>query len=242
MALFDRFQSQYKYVYEYIKSGKPGQPKAVFANRLSQPYWSSNDMIVNLMIHDIDYLYWMLGKPNSVISLGTQTPAGANEHINILLEYENTSVMLEGSTVMPKSFPFSTCIRIVCENEAIELKWYWGPNGPVNDLTLYPNDGEPEKIVIPDYDPYQAECRYMIDCINRKADPKLLGIETAYNINLYLKNTTLSETSAEIQYTFEIPPSRLTPDKRGLTALNRLLVFHRLSSVLAHYVSSSSPA
>ena len=181
IALYDRFQSQYKYIYEYLNSGKLGKPKAVFANRRSQPYWSSKDIIVNLMIHDFDYLYWLLGKPNAVCSLGTKTAEGQNEHINVLLEYQDISVMLEGNAIMPKSFPFSTSLRVVCENGAIELNWHWGPNEPVNDVILYPSGGDSEKLVIADYDPYEAECRYFIDCINGKADPELLGIETAYN-------------------------------------------------------------
>jgi UDP-N-acetylglucosamine 3-dehydrogenase len=181
VALYDRFQSQYKYICEYVKSGKLGRPKAVFANRRSQPYWSGKDMIVNLMIHDLDFLYWLLGKPNAVIGLGTKTADGINESINVLLEYDSISVAIEGNTIMPKSFPFSTNLRVVCEKGAIELNWHWGLNGPVNDVTLYPDEGDPEKLFIPDYDPYQAECGYFIDCVNGKADPELSGIETASN-------------------------------------------------------------
>lgn len=85
VALYDRFQSQYKYIYEYIKSGKLGKLKAVFANRRSQLYWSGKDMILNLMIHDFDFIYWLLGKPNAVVSLGTETADRTNENIFILM-------------------------------------------------------------------------------------------------------------------------------------------------------------
>lgn len=181
IALYDRFQSQYKYVYEYIKSGKLGNPKGVFANRRSQSYWSSKDLIVNLLIHDLDFIYWLIGKPKAVISLGTATGDGINESINVLLEYDSISAAIEGSTLMPKSFPFSTSLRVVCEKGMLELNWHWGSTGPVNDLTLYPEEGNPEKLIVPDYDPYQAECKYFVDCLKGKAAPDLLGIETAYH-------------------------------------------------------------
>ncbi len=181
VALYDRFQSQYKYIHDYIKSGKLGKPKAIFANRRSQAYGSGKDMIVNLMIHEFDFLYWLLGKPNAVISLGTKTVDGNDENIFVLLEYDDISVALEGSMIMPESFPFSTSLRIGCEKGAIELNWYWGLNGPVNNVTLYPEKGNPQKLIIPDYDPYEPECRYFIDCVTGKTDPKLLGIETAYH-------------------------------------------------------------
>ncbi len=144
------------------------------------------------MIHDFDYLYWLLGKPNAVVGLGTKSIAGDNEQIIVLLEYEDINALIEGSTIMPESFPFSTSLRIVCQHGAIELNWHWGANGPVNDITLYPNGSNPEKLVIPDFDPYMAECRYLVDCIEGKADP--LGIETAYNS---LKIAVLARQSFE---------------------------------------------
>jgi UDP-N-acetylglucosamine 3-dehydrogenase len=179
VALFDRFHSQYRHIGELIKSGQLGKIKTVFANRRSPSYWASDDIVVNLMLHDFDYLYWLLGKPKGVVGLGTSTAEGINEHVNVLMEYDGISALVEGSTIMPISFPFSTSLRIVGEKGAVELHWHWGPNGPIHDVMLYPSEGEPEKLIIPDYVPYEAECRYFVDCLKGKADPHLLGIESA---------------------------------------------------------------
>ena len=53
---------------------------------------------------------------------------------------------------MPKTFPFSTSLRVVCESGAIDLNWLWTDKGPVNDVVLYPTTGNAEKFEIADYD------------------------------------------------------------------------------------------
>lgn len=181
VALYDRFQSQYKYVYDFVKSGQIGKPKVVFINRRSQPYYASDDILLNLMIHDFDYVNWLLGTPKSIICKGLSLHEGICDHVSAILDYEDTLVMLEGSTLMPNSFPFSTSLRIVCEEGAIDLNWKWGDSGPISDVILYWNNGKQEQLNIPDYDPYYSECRYFIECIKGVADPNTLGIESAYN-------------------------------------------------------------
>ena len=176
VALYNRFQSQYKYIYEYIKSGKIGKPKAVFANRRSPNYYASKDIVVNLMLHDFDYIYWLLGKPRSVFCKGTAPSEGFEQHAVAVLEYDDVLVSLEGTTIMPDTFPFSTSLRVIGETGAIDLNWYWSSNGPVNDVLLYPEAGEATKLKIPDYDPYFAECKYMLECIAGKTQSELLDL------------------------------------------------------------------
>jgi len=68
---------------------------------------------------------------------------------------------------------------VVGEEGAIDLNWYWGGNFPISKVKYYPQKGEPEILSIQGYDPYEAECRYFVDCVQGKADPSLLGIQTA---------------------------------------------------------------
>jgi predicted dehydrogenase len=183
VALFGRFVSVYKYVHDYIAAGQLGKPRVLFANRRTPAIWGSGwneNFILDLMLHDIDYSCWLLGTPRTVTSRALAKPAGGWEHVFIALEYEDVSAAIEGSGIMPPSFPFSTSLRVVCEGGAIDLHWYWGGEYPISEVKLYPQKGGPEILSIPDYDPYEAECRYFVDCIQGKADPGLLGIESAY--------------------------------------------------------------
>lgn len=182
IALFGRFVSDYKYVHDYIEASHLGRPKVLFANRRTPPIWGNGwneNFILDLMLHDIDYSYWLLGTPRAVTSRALGTPGKGWGQVFIALEYEDCSAVIEGSGIMPLSFPFSTSLRVVGEEGAIDLNWYWGGESPISEVKLYPRSGEPEILSIPGYDPYEAECRYFVDCVQGKADPSLLGIDAA---------------------------------------------------------------
>ncbi len=182
VALLGRFVSGYKYVHDTLHAGNLGKPKTVFANRRTPPIWGNGwneNFILDLMLHDVDYLYWLMGKP---ISVTGRAPGNAEKgwgQVFIALEYEDAGGLIEGCGIMPLSFPFSTSLRVVCEEGAIDLNWYWGGQFPVSEVKMYPQKGNPEILSIPDYDPYQAECRYFVDCLQGKADSGLLSIESA---------------------------------------------------------------
>ena len=182
VALFGRFVSPYKHTQEMVSSNRLGEIRTVFSNRRTPPIWGDDwdeNFILNLMLHDIDYVYWLLGKPLAVKSRGLENPGGGWNHVNIMMEYENAMVTVEGCGIMPPSFPFSTSLRVVGSEAAIDLKWYWDEDRPVIAMEYYPQEGKPEMLSIADYDPYEAECRYFIDCIQGKTNSKLLSIETA---------------------------------------------------------------
>ena len=181
VALYARFVSEYKYIHDVITAGNLGKPKALFATRRTPAIWGAWDdnFILNLMLHDIDYLYWTLGTPLAITSRALVESDGQWQHVNLALEYEHCSAMIEGCGIMPPSFPFSTSLRVVCEDGAMDLYWRWGGTAPISEVIRYPSSGEPEILTIPAYDPYEAECRYFVDCILGKADPELLGINSA---------------------------------------------------------------
>jgi UDP-N-acetylglucosamine 3-dehydrogenase len=181
VALYGRFISEYKYIHDVITAGYLGKPKAVFANRRTPVVWGTWDenFILNLMLHDIDYLCWTLGQPQAVTSRALEDTNGQWQHVYISLEYEHCSAVIEGCGIMPSSFPFSTSLRVVCEDGAMDMNWRWGGTAPISELIQYRSNGEPETLTIPGYDPYEAECRYFVDCIQGKADPELLGIQSA---------------------------------------------------------------
>jgi len=182
IALFGRFVSDYRFIHEYIHAGHLGAPRFVFANRRTPAIWGngwSENFITDLMLHDIDYLYWMLGKPVAVTSRGLGNSREGWNHVSIDCEFDNMYAIVEGCGIMPSSFPFSTSLRVVGDEGAIDLNWYWGGEYPISEAKFYPQKGEPEILSIPGYDPYAAECRYFVDCVQGKDNPKLLSIDSA---------------------------------------------------------------
>ncbi|MBN1303597.1 MAG: Gfo/Idh/MocA family oxidoreductase [Anaerolineales bacterium] len=182
VALFGRFVSPYRHVHDLAVSHELGEIRAVFSNRRTPPVWGGGwdeHFILDLMLHDIDYICWLLGKPAAVTSQGLEDPGGGWNHVSIQMAYENTLAVVEGCGIMPVSFPFSTSLRVVGSQAAVDLNWYWGGDQPVVETKLYPREGGVELLSIEEYDPYEAECRYFIDCLQGKADPTLFSIDTA---------------------------------------------------------------
>ncbi|MDP2844011.1 MAG: Gfo/Idh/MocA family oxidoreductase [Acetobacterium sp.] len=182
IARYVRFQSEYKYIRDMVSEGRIGEIKFAYADRRTAPVWGSGwdeHFITNLMLHDIDYLVWLLGMPMAVTSRGLENPTGGWNQVSMALEYSRATVSVDGCGIMPASFPFSTGLRVVGEKGAIDLNWHWGGHTPVSEVKYYPAKGEVQVLSIPDQDPYEAECRYFVDCLSGKADPVMLDIKNA---------------------------------------------------------------
>lgn len=186
IALLMRFVADNAYVHGAVMSGELGRPLAAFANRRSASYWSRRELaeqvyaepVIELGNFDFDYLNWLFGVPTAVFGTGVIGATGVVEHAFISLEFGDVRGLVEVSAMMPRSFPFSTSVRVVCEEGALELSFRFA-DGPENTLTRYPKDGQAEVLDIPRHDPYEEECRYFVQCVRGEADPSLLSPEAA---------------------------------------------------------------
>lgn len=182
VALFGRYVGDYKFVHDWVAAGRIGKPRMVFANRRTPPIWGDGwdeNFILDLMLHDLDYVCWLLGQPHAVTSRALPYGEKGWGQVFVALEYEGASAVVEGSGIMPLSFPFSTSLRVVGDTGAIDLGWYWGGEYPISEIKLYPQHGEPERPQTPKYDPYTAECRHFVDSVLGKAEPGILDIQVA---------------------------------------------------------------
>lgn len=186
VALLMRFVADNAYIRDAVTSGELGEPLAVFTSRRTAPYWSDEQQteqvcaepVVELGHFDFDYLNWLLGVPTAVLGTGVTGATGVVEHAFVSLEFDHVRGLAEVSAIMPRSFPFTTSVRVVCEGGAIESTFRLA-DGPENTLTRYPEDGQAEVLDIPRHDPYEQECRYFVQCVRGEADPSLLSPEAA---------------------------------------------------------------
>lgn len=179
-----RFVDTYTYIRDTVRSGDLGKPLVAFAYRAG-PRWPRHpsaefgELVIEPMIHDFDYLNWLLGKPAAVSGISFVGPAGEVEHAFVSLEYEGMRGLVEGSHLVPASYPFSTSLRVLCEEGALETSFRFLADRLETVLIRYPKAGSPEAPTVPDQDPYWAECRYFVDCVAGKADPTLTNAEAA---------------------------------------------------------------
>jgi predicted dehydrogenase len=180
-----RFWPEYVELQRRVSAGELGAPLAVAASRLSPPAdWNdwmadrsqSGGTPVDLMIHDFDQMNWLLGEPRSVYA--TEPTPG---HVHALVEYEGASGIAEGSMSMPRSYAFSSSIRVLCEDGVAEYTFSAAPvegegnigaSDSARGLRLYPAGGDATVAEVESADPWGPEIEYFVSCIEQGRAPE----------------------------------------------------------------------
>ncbi len=176
-----RFWPEYVEIARRVHEGEAGAPRFGFASRRQPfPAWSqlfsqselTGGAVVDMMIHDYDALNWIFGQPVAVTARGSVNPRSRGiDQVQVLIDYEGgASALVDGGMTLPESYPFSSRIEVLCEREALEYDFRAGGRSVemgagVNQLTLFPDSGDPQRLQVEQEDPYHAECAWFIDCL-----------------------------------------------------------------------------
>jgi predicted dehydrogenase len=185
VGLVLRFWPEYVELKRRVDSGELGRPRAVSTQRLSPPAdWAdwlgdrtqSGGTAVDLLIHDFDQMNWLLGRPRSVFA---REPVPG--HVQAMVEYDDASAVAEGTMCMPRSYPFSSSIRVDCEKGTAEYAFSAAPaegggnigeaQGP-SGLRLYPGAGAPTVVPVESADPWGPEIAYFVECVELGRAPE----------------------------------------------------------------------
>lgn len=183
-----RFVAPYMRAHDEVIAGKLGRPRLIVARRLSRPYWSRKrprpfraygEPLIELSIHDFDVVNWFLGRPVSCLAAGVEGPSGRTEHAFATIAYRNAAALVEGSAMMPRGFPFTTALRVQCEEGVLDMtaQFTAGPI-PEERFVRYRVGRRPEAVRVRGHDPYEEECRHFVRCVQGKADAGLLRAES----------------------------------------------------------------
>lgn len=179
-----RFWPGYLKLHETVAGGSLGRPRAISAYRLSPPAeWNSwmedpslsGGVALDVMIHDLDQVNWLLGRPVSVLA---RSPNPG--HVIATVECERGTVgFVEASMSMPAQYPFSSGIRVLCEAGAAEYQFRAAPASEggnigrphlVSGLQIYPSGGS-NRVNVDRADPWQMEVEYFLECIEQRRAP-----------------------------------------------------------------------
>ncbi len=184
VGLVLRFWPEYVALRRLVADGALGRPRAVFVRRLSPPAdWAdwlrdreqSGGTAVDLMVHDFDQLNALLGTPRSVYA--SEPVPG---HVHAVVEYDGASGTAEGSMAMPRSYPFSSEIRVLGERGAAEYAFSAAPvegegnigaSSSPRGLRVYPVEGEPRVEPVESADPWGPELAYFVSCLEAGRRP-----------------------------------------------------------------------
>ena len=185
VGLVLRFWPEYVELQRRMAAGELWRPLAVSTHRLSPPAdWNdwmidpkqSGGVAVDLAIHDFDQLNWLLGEPRRVFARAPRPG-----HVVALVEYEGAEGVAEASMLMPRSYPFSSNIRVLCEGGVAEYAFSAalaedggniGASAAPRGLRLYPADGQATSVPVESADPWGPEIAYFVDCVQRGRRPE----------------------------------------------------------------------
>jgi len=203
-----RFWPEYVTIKKLIDSGKLGRVVTAEAVRLCEsPVWSpwflegkkSGGGILNLGIHDIDFLNWVFGKPRTVLAAGEKARGGVYNDLETLLRYpKNVAASVKTCMTMPKGFPFTMMLRVRGTKGTVEFIFRAGGNletrgGAQSELMFYPERGRPARPKVKDADGYREEVAYFVNCVRRGKQPE---IATGADAKLALKVALAAAESA----------------------------------------------
>lgn len=173
-----RFWPEYAALSEMIREGVFGSVKNVYLSRLStHPAWAqwhrdpekSGGGLFDLHIHDIDYLYSVLGDVESVYAVGPQEASGCWNNISTMLRFScGVSAIVEGFMDITGPYPFTTMARINGTKAAAEY------SNQTGRIMLYEKDFPARTLEILGYNPYAREVEYFADCVRNQKETLLM--------------------------------------------------------------------
>ncbi len=199
-----RMWDEYVWLKETADSGKFGKiHSAVFKRLSSYPTWAwdnwlhqgdkSGSIALDMHIHDVDFMRYLMGEPESFNSFATRDNTGIIEQIFTSFKYKDAVATVEGCWHYPVDFPFTAQFRVMFDKATVV-------NG-ADGLMVYYKDGGSEKIVIePSFASdnniggnisslggYYNELRYFIDKLNAGEIPCVAPLcEGVKSVNLAL--------------------------------------------------------
>jgi predicted dehydrogenase len=203
-----RFWPQYARIKELVDAGEIGAIRSIRAYRLNKyPDWApwfrdparSGGCLLDLQVHDIDFVHWVLGHPRSVYTVGIQSPNQGWDHVHTTLTYPGAQASIEASYLMPQAWPFSTGIHILGTEGAIEYTFRSGTTLEARDqaahcFRLYKNDGTVSEPTASPEDMFAAQLSYFVRRVADRRPPNLCPAEETCQV---MRVMTASRQSAD---------------------------------------------
>ncbi len=167
-----RFWPEYNYLRDCVNTGRLGKLlKASFFRLSSKPTWAwegwlldparSGSAMLDMHVHDVDYVNFVLGRPRSIYATAGRTGATPGwDLVTAQWAYpDGCQVNLEGAWYNLESFPFRAGYLAVFERGVVQMDSAAQPT-----VTLYRPGREAEPVALAG-DAYLSELAYFTRCL-----------------------------------------------------------------------------
>ena len=183
-AMCLRFWPEWVWLKQAIDTNAFGRVLAARFRRVAQPpAWGqkffldgklSGGALLDLHIHDTDFIQFCFGRPLSVFSTGFSKVSGAIDHV--VTQYHvasGASVSAEGSWAMTEGFGFQMSYTAVFEHATADYDIARGADA----LKLFEKGKEPRALRLNGQDGYFGELNYMLECVRSDTPPSTVTPE-----------------------------------------------------------------
>lgn len=181
-AMCLRFWPEWQFLKQVIDDRRYGRVLAARFRRVGPPpAWGkthfhdgikSGGALLDLHIHDVDFINWCFGKPKRLYATGYSKFSGSIDHV--VTQYEvasGVSVHAEGGWAMTQGFEFNMSYTANFEKATID---YDVARGPEAVLRIYEEGKEPVTRKASETDGYLGEIRYFVDAVRNNKAPTIV--------------------------------------------------------------------
>ncbi|MHB8581060.1 MAG: Gfo/Idh/MocA family protein [Ignavibacteriaceae bacterium] len=180
-----RFWPEYVIVKKILEDGLVGNIRKVITYRFaSLPEWSSNNWLldqnksggvpVDLQLHDIDFIFWLLGEPKKYYSVGICNPDGLIVNSSAIFQYENATAIAEAGYILAKDFRFEMGFKIITDSVIFD---YYNLREPT--LLIEKAGKTPEAVQFEYSNSYSKQISYFVECIIQNNQPEQIKLSDA---------------------------------------------------------------
>lgn len=194
--MFIRVDQAYEYIYEVIEKNTLGKLKALHIRRKTPPIWGDlglSKITTSLMLHEFDYVTWLLGSPNKITAAGVQSKEGES-HVSALLNYDDAIVEVQSSSMMPYQHPFTVGYEAIFENGTVEYIENGYADREEKSLNLFTNQGQ-KVLELLCRNCLEESIKHVVECCEKDI-PTRLSIDDAIaslKIALEIKDLLLNQ-------------------------------------------------
>ena len=133
----------------------------------------SGGALLDLHIHDVDFVHYCFGRPQRVFATGYSKLSGAIDHVVAQYEVRSEAIVhAEGSWAMTKGFGFSMSYTVNFERATADFDLARGSDA----LRLFEPDQPSRSIDCTGPDGYAAELQHMVQCIQTGVAPSVATV------------------------------------------------------------------
>lgn len=181
-AMCIRFWPEWAWLRKAIEKGTYGKVISADFRRVGAmpPGWFargdlSGGAILDVHLHDTDFVYHLFGMPKAVSSGGWVGPSGCVDHVHTRYIYEDNGPVItaEGSWAASSIMPFDMSYRVLFEKASVDYRL----ERSEAPLMLYRKPSgrgkapQPKAVKVPAGDGYKGEMNYLIKCIRKGEAP-----------------------------------------------------------------------